>query len=386
MRFIQGLIVFVLLFCMCSGPTETSASYNLLGSFQVKDEYPLPIVDSSWIVFDDSRYNPDFLYGLKEHSTHYNIKVYRDYFLLNNDTIWPPQDLVLDSFYTLMATYANKTLKVELRRRNNTDVVYHLALLENMDTTLFSVYGIATLHPSFYLAAEAEEDEEGIGYLCTPYTEQDVAECITICIGRNDEGRLIVMTEGHCQLYADLKHFSLPVEVPKEEFYKRIVIVKDSAEYSQEFLNGWKRSHTIDEIVEMRRGYLLVASKDTLAFPEQIDRGKRYIYEAIENDTILQLVLIRKNTTTLNYQISLTSKGKQLWGEQGEVHFDPSHLMTAIDGECWNYLKSLEGNYRETCNLRICIAGINNEKHAQFKHLDCGDKDVSYFFTLKKIE
>lgn len=386
MKQTKGLFFILLLFCTCSGAPEENAVETEFTDTVTANEHLVASADSSWMVYDGSQYSDNFLEGLKEHSSHYNIKVYRDFFLLGNDSIWPPNDLVVDSFYTLISTANNKTLKVELRRKNNTDVNYHILVLENMEYTLLSEYGTVKLYPSFYLAAEAEEDESGNGYLCTPYGNEGSENCFSICIGRSDDNRLMVQIESSCKEHQYLEGFKLPVEVSKKEFYKRIVIVKDSAEYSQEFLNGWKRSHTIDEIVEMRKDYLLIRSKDTFAFPEQIGRGKRYMYEAIKNDTIQQLVLTRKNTTALHYQISLTTKGKQLWGEQGEVHFDPAHLMTAIDGHCWFYYKSLANDYQKTCNLRICVDGVYSEENAQFEYLECDGVSRKYYFKLKSID
>ncbi len=386
MKQTKGLFFILLLFCMCSGgPKETAVKIQFTDTL-IANEHLTILADSSWMVYDGSQYCDNFLEGLKEHSSHYNIKVYRDFFLLGNDTIRPPDDLVVDSFYTLMSTANNKTLKVELRRKNNTDVDYHISVLGNLEYTLLSEYGTVKLYPNFYLAAEAEEDESGNGYLCTPYGNEGAENCFSICIGRSDDNRLMVIVESSCKGHQYLQGFKLPVEVSKEEFYKRIVIVKDSSEYSKEFLKGWKRHHYIDEIVEMHKGYLLVRGKDTLSFPKQIAIGRRYIYETIIGDTIQRMVLTRNNTTTLHYDMSVKTKARQLWNENGEVHFDPAHLMNAIDGHCWFYYKSLANDYQKTCNLRICVDGVYSEENAQFEYLECDGVSRKYYFKLKSID
>lgn len=386
MKQIKGLLFIVLLFSMSSSAPEEKVVNTEIANKVIANEFLAIVADSSWVVYDSSQYSATFLKGLKEHSSHYNIKVYRDFFLLGNDTIRPPDDLVLDSVYTLMARVSNKILKVELKRRNNTNIYYHIAVWEDMEKTLLSMYGNVELYPTFYLAAEAEEDENGNGYFCTSYTDLDINECVSICIGTNDDNRLMVLVESHCQAYHDLKNFGLPTEVSQKEFYKRVVVLKDSSEYSKEFLLGWKRQHIMDEIITMRKGYLLVGMDDTLAFPEQIAVGKRYVYEATEKDTIQRLVLTRKNTTTLNYDISLLVNAKQLWNETGEVHFEPAHLMTAIDGHCWYYYKSLANDYQKTCNLRICVDGVSNEENAQFEYLNCEGVLRKYYLKLQRIE
>lgn len=177
----------------------------------------------------------------------------------------------------------------------------------------------------------------------------------------------------------------LCIDATAQSFNNKKVIVSDSMEYSTVFINGWSTYHYMNEVVEFREGYLLIAHHDTIPLPDQITKGKRYAYVGSNGDSMCLLTITRKNSSTLFYKLTISSPSTP-YIDSGEVHLDPVHLVTAMDGNCVYYYHRLDENMRTQCNLQICIDGMFNEGYASFHYINCNTEERKLRFDLKSVE
>lgn len=95
--------------------------------------------------------------------------------------------------------------------------------------------------------------------------------------------------------------------------------------YSKAFFSGYKSgSYTSIEVAD---NILILNQRDTAVFPETPVIGKKHHLRAWDKETEIQLTVIRKNYTTINYEITFSHPRKKQLKIQGEAHLHADFFL-----------------------------------------------------------
>jgi hypothetical protein len=157
--------------------------------------------NQSKIVVDDSaRFSQKFLNELRNSGYPERIHFIDDYVVVENDTVYFPNDLQLGKRYEFQASEESKNYSLAVEHINLSTIQFDFELYEN-GNVLHKQSGQAELTPFFFLASEVDEDDStGDAYGASEYKTEG-KDCwfnIRIGVGKDDEGRLRATINQDC--------------------------------------------------------------------------------------------------------------------------------------------------------------------------------------------
>ncbi|NJO86589.1 MAG: hypothetical protein HC821_00400 [Lewinella sp.] len=167
---------------------------------------------NSFDVQDSSQYDPAFLKALGDLPD--SVQLQGDYLVFAGDTSFFPTELPQNQALTFAGEQDGNTFRLSLTRTNLTTLNYTFLLTDTKQQTIDQRSGKALLNPSFFLAAEIDEDpQSGESYGSTEYLDENEKSGCTMAIrlGVNTDagGKSRARVSYYC---ADPNAFSLGLE------------------------------------------------------------------------------------------------------------------------------------------------------------------------------
>lgn len=183
------IITLVFVFCGCNNQTiETDFKKPIIDTLQSA----LVNKQSQQIyIKDKSLYNKRFIEGILEFKE--PIKLIENYILLEQDTIYFPEDIPLQKEILFQGKRGYKSFVLDLVRTNITTLNYNFRLFDdNNRKVLINKSGYAILGSMFFLASETDTDDKtGEEYLSNEYWDKSPSCSFAIRIGeKDDNGKL----------------------------------------------------------------------------------------------------------------------------------------------------------------------------------------------------
>lgn len=107
------------------------------------------------------------------------------------------------------------------------------------------------------------------------------------------------------------------------------LIVKDSTDYSKEFLAELSSSHSQRPGVIKLIDSVLIMGKDTVHFPDVLKMNREYLFKAVNGDQSYQLKVKRRNESTLSFDYNQYNKKVLVFSEKGEANIGPSFYLAS---------------------------------------------------------
>jgi hypothetical protein len=138
---------------------------------------------------DKSQYDQIFLDGLADHNE--QIKLIDNYIVTGKDTIYFPEDPILNQPTIFHAVKDNNNYYLTVTRTNLTNLTYNFQLTDHHNKIIDTKSGKAVLGSTFFMGPEGDDDIEG-GYGSQEYRDngKDSWLSIRIEIGKTDNGKL----------------------------------------------------------------------------------------------------------------------------------------------------------------------------------------------------
>lgn len=138
--------------------------------------------------------------------------------------------------------------------------------------------------------------------------------------------RLIYIPMVLLQLYGCGNKPSRQETKMKEESKKGRVYIQDVSKYEPSFIEGISAYNDTLTII----GNFVVTGSDTVYFPEELPLDKEMTFEGRRNGKVYELIVRRKNLTTLDYRFSLMyEKGPQLISKDGKAILNDMFFLAA---------------------------------------------------------
>ena len=151
--------------------------------------------------------------------------------------------------------------------------------------------------------------------------------------------------------------------------------VKDSTQYSTEFINELKSIDNEFEFVKMIGNKLILSKTDTYEIPTDIPLNKDIIYKAEKHDTLYKLLLHRINYTNISYVFSVNKK--QI--KTGQVVLQASLFFGAETMEITPEETIMLSQYFDNKENSICIKiESGSAKRVTFSLIDEKDSTKNY--------
>ncbi len=118
-------------------------------------------------VNDSSLYDPSFIKALGNDQN--PIQLIDNYMIIANDTVFFPENLLLNKEYIFEGERDGEKHILSLTRLNMTNLLFDLVSYNKDQEEHFQLSGIAVLNNAFYLAHEFEEDDDSTPFHLNSY-------------------------------------------------------------------------------------------------------------------------------------------------------------------------------------------------------------------------
>lgn len=160
------------------------------------DTVTTPQNNANLYIKDKSLYSKEFIASLEAQPYPGGVKVIDNYVLADGDTIYFPETLKLKANYKFTGFTNTEFYQLDVTRESLTAVKYSFSLFKD-EKSLYERKGTAHLGGMFFIGSEAEQDDEsGLGYIATQYTDEKLEDMFIIKIGDPDEKGILRATVG----------------------------------------------------------------------------------------------------------------------------------------------------------------------------------------------
>lgn len=154
---------------------------------------------------------------------------------------------------------------------------------------------------------------------------------------------------------ADLIYESTEQPKLSEEQNDNSIFIKDSSDYSTNFLKEMKKSGMKN--ISLVDSFLILGQTDTVPFPQTPKIGKKTILTAKKDELAIALTIERINQTTINYRLEMVEFGNASFNYDGQAELSPRfHLGAETDESSLSgisYLSTQFSDSQDSCYTYI---------------------------------
>ncbi len=144
------------------------------------------------------------------------------------------------------------------------------------------------------------------------------------------------------------------------------IYIQDESSYSKAFLNDLKASDYPDSI-KLIDNYIIVKN-DTITFPNDLDKNKKYTFKAIRDNQQYTLIVERINETTLHYDLHIYKNDKLIFAGKDEANLNGLFFLGAemdeddITGEAYGSTEYWKKSNDYWLSIRVGMGKDNKNR------------------------